>query len=194
MAGRCEICNRADRADIENAILSMHEVSGSGIEFIAEQFGCDLTELKRHAMFHLPLCDQLMMEDPKFKPGVSTEEVDPREAEHRTSLTRKLKLREADILEATSHEYLITLKALGRRINRLTKTSTIEGEDEDLQLRIAKYLTKPMVELYIGVGGEIRSNVKQLAEIDRMLNGPQENTGSGLMALAKAIQGSGSDD
>ena len=56
---------------------------------------------------------------------------------------------------------------------------------------MAKMLTKPMTDLYIGLGGEIRQAVKTMSEVDRMLNGPEDTATSGLRALADAIRGSG---
>ena len=80
---------------------------------------------------------------------------------------------------------------MGRRINKLASVSTIDVEDAEKETKLAKMLTKPMVDLYVGLGGEIRQNVKAMAEVDRMLNGPQDTSGNGLLALAEAIRGSG---
>lgn len=174
----CSICEHPLRVEIENAILniSMQE-NGLSIEQIAEHYKLSLDELKMHALFHAPVvgADVFAVED---KP------------EQRDSLMRKMKLREADMLSTLNNEYLVTLKAMGRRLNRLAQPSSIDVEDEDKQFKFAKLLTKPAVELYLGLGGEIRQNVKVLAEIDRMLNGPQDNPNSGLNALAQAIRGS----
>ena len=94
------------------------------------------------------------------------------------------------MLAAVGQEYLVTLKTMGRRINKLAQVSSIDIEDEEKQLKLAKLLTKPMVDLYVGLGGEIRQTVKTMAELDRMLNGPEDNLSSGLGALAAAIRGS----
>ena len=178
----CKICSRSDRADIENAVLSISSETGLTIELIAEQFKCDLAELRTHALFHTPLlapCDVTA-------PDVTSES--------KASLVRKMRLREADMLASVNNEYLVTLKAMGRRINRLASISSIDAEDEAKRIELAKLLTKPMVDLYVGLGGEIRQNVKAIAEVDRMLNGPQDNGSSGLQALANAIRGSGPVD
>lgn len=184
----CKICNRTDRADIENAILNISAESKLTVESIAEQYGVDVQELRNHALFHTPLvapCDIVVSE------SVSDESQLP---EGKTSLARKMKLREADILTTMNNEYMVTLKAMGRRINRLASVSSIDCEDADKEVKLAKLLTKPMVDLYIGLGGEIRQNVKAMAEVDRMLNGPQDNGNNGLQALADAIRGSGGDN
>lgn len=181
----CKICDRVDRADIENAVLSISSETGLTIEAIAEQYKCDLAELRNHALFHTPLvapCDVVT------KDG-ETVILPP---EGKISLARKMRLREADALATVNNEYLVTLKTMGRRINKLANGSSIDAEDAEKEVKLAKLLTKPMVDLYIGLGGEIRQNVKAMAEVDRMLNGPQENSNSGLQALAEAIRGSGS--
>lgn len=184
----CKICNRIDRADIENAILNISAESKLTVESIAEQYEVDVQELRNHALFHTPLvapCDVVVSEP------VADETQLP---ESKTSLARKMKLREADILATVNNEYMVTLKAMGRRINRLASVSSIDCEDADKEVKLSKLLTKPMVDLYIGLGGEIRQNVKAMAEVDRMLNGPQDNGNSGLQALADAIRGSGGDN
>ena len=211
MPSSCTICNHADRAEIENAILTMTADAPpnerNSIEAIAEQYKLPLDELKMHALFHTPLVGDGDIEElhaeggicnmpicgggdvcsiPSFDPNV---EQTPKAAP-RGSLTRKMKLREADMLAAVGQEYLVTLKTMGRRINKLAQVSSIDIEDEEKQLKLAKLLTKPMVDLYVGLGGEIRQTVKTMAELDRMLNGPEDNLSSGLGALAAAIRGS----
>ena len=210
MPSSCTICNHADRAEIENAILTMTADAPpnerNSIEAIAEQYKVSLDELKMHALFHTPLVgdgdiDELRAEGDVCNMSICDGDVcnlpscDPSveqiaKAAPRDSLTRKMKLREADMLAAVGQEYLVTLKTMGRRINKLAQVSSIDIEDEEKQLKLAKLLTKPMVDLYVGLGGEIRQTVKTMAELDRMLNGPEDNLSSGLGALAAAIRGS----
>lgn len=187
MPNSCTICNHPDRAEIENAILTMSTDGHSSIEQIAEQYEVSLDELKMHALFHTPLVGDSDLE--QLKNNQPEEAATPRD-----SLTRKMKLREADMLAAVGNEYLVTLKTMGRRINKLAQVSSIDVEDEDKQVRLAKLLTKPIVDLYVGLGGEIRQTVKTMAELDRMLNGPDTSANSGLMALAQVLQGSGTSD
>lgn len=186
----CKICNRTDRADIENAILNISAESKLTVESIAEQYDVDVQELRNHALFHTPLVASCDIVTPTTELQLNPDA----EAKVPTSLARKMKLREADIIATVSNEYLVTLKAMGRRINRLASVSSIDCEDADKEVKLTKLLTKPMVDLYIGLGGEIRQNVKTMAEVDRMLNGPQENGNNGLQALADAIRGSGGDN
>lgn len=164
MAGTCSVCDSADREKIEQSLLE----SGS-VEQVAEIYEVPEHELKMHALFH--------MVDPDCPMD---------------SLARRIKLKEAAVLEEVSNEYLRTLKNMGKRINRLAAIGNSDAEEEDQQFRVSKMLTKPMVDLYVGIGGEIRQTVKTMAELDHMLNGPEDSTSSGLIALANAIRGSDS--
>lgn len=190
---KCTLCQHPDRAEIEAAILNMTvSTPPSDIDSIAEAFDVDPIELRQHALFHVPLTDESDLEAvasyQSALDGVSFDDIAPETgAEPRPSLVRKMKLREADMLMAVANEYLVTLKTIGRRINKLASTSSIDVEDEEKQLKLARLLTKPIVDLYVGIGGEIRQTVKATAELDRLLNGPEENPNSGLQALAAAI-------
>ena len=191
MPSLCTICNHPNRAEIENAILSMTDGSKTSIEVIAEQYDVSLSDLKMHALFHTPLVGAADIEELRDAETLGdTEQNVAVGATPRDSLTRRMKLREADLLAAVGNEYLVTMKTMGRRINKLAQVSEIDIEDNDRQLKLAKLLTKPMVDLYVGLGGEIRQTVKTMAELDRLLNGPEDSATSGLVALAKAIQGS----
>lgn len=178
----CKICNSPDRTDIESAILAIGPETGLTVEKIAEKYEVDVLELRTHALFHTPLAAVV---------DITVEEPQP---EVKPSLARKMKLREADILTTVNDEYLITLKTMGRRIKKLVSVSSIDAEDAEKEVKVAKLLTKPMVDMYVGLGSEIRQNVKAMAEVDRMLNGPQENASNGLVELANAIRGSGPCD
>lgn len=190
----CDICKRADRAIIEGALVSMTTgATKFTIEEIAEKYELDVEELKAHALFHTPLVSAADLEEDSTQ-AIEASEGDDADARH-GSLVRNMKLKEADMLAEVSAEYLITLKAMGRRINSLLSDALEDGEGEDMpradkQLKTAKLLTKPMVELYLGLGSEIRQTVKTAAEVDRMLNGPKNGVASGLTALAAAIRGS----
>lgn len=180
---KCVVCDHPRRLEIESAILSMSGTEqGLDIGEVAKAFEVDETALKTHALFHTPL---VSVED--LAPEVEKSE------NRRSSLTRMAKLREVDMLAEVSNEYLLTLKTVGRRIKSMVgvNPAATEGEEDDNNIRTAKVLTKPVVDLYIGLGGEIRSTVKTMSDIERALNGPQDSTATGLEALANAIRGSG---
>lgn len=92
------------------------------------------------------------------------------------SIARQLKLKEANVLSAVINEYLVTLKSVGRQINAWAVGGNFE-----------RMINKPVVELYLGTGGEIRATVRTLAELNSLLNGPDTGNASGLHALAAAI-------
>lgn len=191
MPDSCMICNHPKRDEIENALLTMvfdaPPNASNSIEAIADQYSVSLEELKMHAMFHTPLVGDGDVASINKKTA-AVDNADGNVTTSRDSLTRKIKLREADMLATVGREYLVTLKTMGRRINKLAQISSIDVEDEEKQLKLAKLLTKPMVDLYIGLGGEIRQTVKTMAELDRMLNGPEDSAITGLAALAQAIR------
>lgn len=191
MPDSCMICNHPKRDEIENALLTMvfgaPPNASNSIEAIADQYSVSLEELKMHAMFHTPLVGDGDVASINQK-TTTVDNADVNVTTSRDSLTRKIKLREADMLATVGREYLVTLKTMGRRINKLAQISSIDVEDEEKQLKLAKLLTKPMVDLYIGLGGEIRQTVKTMAELDRMLNGPEDSAATGLAALAQAIR------
>ena len=191
MPDSCMICNHPKRDEIENALLTMvfdaPPNASNSIEAIADQYKVSLEELKMHAMFHTPLVGDGDVASINQKTA-TVDNADGNVTTSRDSLTRKIKLREADMLATVGREYLVTLKTMGRRINKLAQISSIDVEDEEKQLKLAKLLTKPMVDLYIGLGGEIRQTVKTMAELDRMLNGPEDSAATGLAALAQAIR------
>lgn len=199
----CRVCQHNQRAEIENALLELTDrEKGVTVEGIAEEYNISVNELKLHALYHTPLVrpediETIEATQPneadKFASGVLVEDIPQLTAPQptRDSLIRRAKLREMDMLESVSREYLVTLKAMGRRINKLARVSNIPEEDQELTVQAAKMLTKPMVDLYINLGSEIRQTVKTMTEVDRMLNGPEDTATSGLRALADAIRGSG---
>lgn len=155
----CAICEHPSRFAIEQAL--MHLGPSLTIEDIAEEYDVDIVDLKKHAMIHnaLPVAGQ---EEPM-------------------SIVGKMKLKEASMLEEVAFEYMVTLKNIGRRINRY-------ASDEDVAFE--KLLTKPVADLYVNLGSEIRQTVEAITKIDQILNGPKEDNTSGLAALAAAINGS----
>ena len=183
----CDICTSLHRMDIESAIIRMTEDHEQTIEEIAKNFELDVDVLKTHALFHTPLVRACDLEPHNEQATVQVKPVNPN---CHDSLTRQMKLREADLLSEVANNYMITLKTMGRRINRMAQVVSLDFEDEEKEVKLAKLLTKPMVELYLGTGGEIRQTVKTMAEIDRMLNGEADPTANGLAALASAIRAS----
>lgn len=155
---KCAVCNHEHRADIEGAILSMSPESDVTIKSIAEDYDVPESDVKLHALMHCQM-------------GAADAD--------KSTIAKQLKLREADMLLAVVNEYMVTLKTVGRRVNKLANDAMFE-----------KLINKSVVDLYVGMGGEIRNTVKTLAELNSILNGPDNGNASGLQALAAAISGS----
>lgn len=210
----CKICNHEQRYDIESALLNIPEntpVKGEYLSLIADEHNIDLNALKVHALMHMAIRPMVSMDDdfPHEKRGSAnddttdtTDEDDvPIEdfCEHNqaviikpdgsTSLATQMKLREAEMLMAVANEYLLTLKTVGRKINSI---STKVNEDQiDSDVAFARLITKPMVDLYIGAGKEIRETIKTIADVNQIINGKEDDSGSaGLKALAEALKAS----
>lgn len=168
----CSICAHPKRAEIEKAILRISSTNPSiTIEGIAEEYGVTPEDIKKHAILHQALpTDLIPVEEPKE--GVVV----------RDTLARRAKIQEAQLLEDIAFEYYTTLKNLGVKINGMIT------DEEDI--KFTKLLTKPVADMYISLGTEIRQTVSAMAELDRMLNGPKDDNASGLTALAMAIAGS----
>lgn len=166
----CKVCEHARRADIEKAILSVPEVT---LEAIAEEFGLTVEDVKMHTLMHTTAPDYAPSARSAMDP-----EPEALEDSERPTIARQLKLREADMLLEVVDEYMVTLKTVGRQIQVLSEA---EG------MLFSKMLGKPVVDLYIGVGGEIRATVKTLAELNSILNGPENSAAQGLSALAAAL-------
>lgn len=160
----CKVCESQYRFEIEQAIM---RISGTlTVADIAKEFDVPEDDIRRHAIMHTPL-------------GVDTEgpEMD--------TIASRIKTKEADMLAEVASEYLITLKGVSRRINSYLKDDSPSGLGT-----FEKLLTKPIVDLYLGMGAEVRSTVKVLAEVNQIMNGPKEDNISGLSALASAISNS----
>ena len=100
--------------------------------------------------------------------------------EEMPSLVRDLKLKEADILHAVANDYLVTINHVGSRIVQYL-------DDPDYGPRL---ITRPLVELYLGAGTEIRQIVRTLADLKAQIDGDLGGPRSGLAALSEAIQAS----
>lgn len=162
----CKICTHPQRVEIEKAILRISSENPSlTVETIAEEYGVTETDIKKHAILH----QSLAVDTTALAEGCET-------------LARRTKIKEASILEDVVMEYYGTLKNLGTKINKM-------AVDPD-EIKFTKLLTKPVADMYIGLGSEIRQTVNAMAELDRILNGPKEDSASGLAALAAAITAS----
>lgn len=165
----CKVCDSMRRAEIETALLNMDPNSDiHNLSAIAKEFNVPENDLKVHVLMHTPL-------------GIKENDFENKQE----SIAYNAKVREVYILEQVANEYLVTLKNLGNRLNCMMAASSIED------LGFEKFVTKPVVDMYIGTGAEIRQTVKAMADVDRLVNGPKDGGASGLASLVDAIRNSG---
>lgn len=165
----CPICNHEMREEIEAVLYRLTPENGEKIlEQLSEAFDLDIEDLQRHAMFHAA--------------------VDLSPANEESSIVRQIKLRETDLLAQCAKDYAETLSLVGKRIRtRARKESDVEGMED---MRFERSVTKSLVELYIGCGDNVRKTIKDITDINQVLNGPKDDGLSGLGALAAAIANS----
>lgn len=160
----CSVCNHPRRAQIERYILNMCD-RGEDVDLavVADRWGLNLDDLKNHIILHSSL-------------GINS--TGNKVPKHQT-LAQKIGVREADILLEVANEYMLTLRALGNELS-----DRIADKDEP----IFRTLTKPVTDMYLGLGSEVRATVKTVGELNAMVNGPADNGASGLEAIASAIR------
>lgn len=165
----CVVCEHKDREEIEAVLYRMTPANAETLlEQLSEAYDIDIEVLQRHAMFHA--CMDL---------SPSGEE---------TSIVRQIKLRETDLLAQCAKDYADTLSLVGRRIRTKARNeSNADGMDD---IRFERAMTKSLVELYLGCGDNVRKTIKDITDINQILNGPKDEGLSGLGALAAAIAGS----
>lgn len=157
----CKICGHEKREQIDQAVLNMSPGEyDEQLKQIAKKFQVPLPDLKVHVMSCKPVC---IVDD-----------------QSKESLAKQIRFQEADMLGNVMCEYYETLTLIGGRIRGMAKSS------EDASF--ARVITKPVVDLYLGAGNEIRKVAEALAEINTEVNGPKTDATSGLVALADAIK------
>lgn len=161
--GYCTICTHEQRLEIERALLNIGETEFHTLERVAEAFNVDSLDLQQHALFHSPIAIDVALDN-------NTNEF--------TSIAKQLKMKEASMLSATAAEYMLTLQSVGRAIQAMAT------EDE---FSFARKLTKPLVDLYIGAGSELRSTLKTLIELKVQLDGPKDDATTGISLLFNSL-------
>lgn len=165
----CKVCNHPERDKIEAVLYRMTPKDADDLlADLSEAYDIDIEELQRHAMFHA--CMDLTPQG------------------EGTSIVRQIKLRETDLLAQCAKDYADTLALVGNRI----RTKAIKESDDDGldDTRFERSVTKGLVELYLGCGDNVRKTIKDIADINQVLNGPKDDGLSGLGALAAAIAAS----
>lgn len=165
----CCVCKHQNRDEIEAVLYRMTSKNADELLLeLSDAYDIDAEELERHAMFHACM------------------DLSPQGEE--TSIVRQIKLRETDLLAQCAKDYADTLTLVGSRIRtRARKEADANGMDDT---RFERAMTKGLVELYLGCGDNVRKTIKDIADINQVLNGPKDDGLSGLGALAAAIAGS----
>lgn len=165
----CAVCKHSDRDEIEAVLYRMTSKNANELlQQLSDAYDIDIEDLERHAMFHACM------------------DLTPQGEE--TSIVRQIKLRETDLLAQCAKDYADTLALVGARIRKKArKESDADGLDDT---KFERAMTKGMVELYLGCGDNVRKTIKDIADINQILNGPKDDGLSGLGALAAAIAGS----
>lgn len=165
----CKVCNHINRDEIEAVLYRMTSANADELlQKLSDEYEVDIEELERHAMFHACM------------------DLSPQGEE--TSIVRQIKLRETDLLNQVAKDYADTLTLVGTRIRqRALNEAGVNGMEDT---KFERAMTKGMVELYLGCGDNVRKTVKDIVDINQVLNGPKDEGLSGLGALAAAIAGS----
>ena len=159
----CKICEHAQRADIEAALFASDYGTGTesiSLQDIAKQYKVSVQDLQVHALMHTPMTQ---LED----------------AAVGASISASVKKREADLLAQAAQEYFNTLKLTGRQLR-----SVLSKEDG------TRYVTKPAVDLYLGVGVNLRQTLESLVDMNLKVNGEQDAGAKAIVDLVSAIRGS----
>ena len=165
----CKICNHAKRDEIEAVLYRMTpENADKMLSELSEAYDIDIEDIQRHAMFHACM------------------DLTPQGEE--TSIVRQIKLRETDLLGQVAKDYADTLALVGSRIRQKARNESDADGMKDIVFE--RSMTKGLVELYLGCGDNVRKTIKDIADINQVLNGPKDDGLSGLGALAAAIAGS----
>lgn len=160
----CVVCQHDQRADIEN-------------ELLCRQWGAEGFTLESIAeKYKVPERD-LQVHALMHLPV----QVVRGEAE---SIAQKINMTEAEVLRQTASNYYITLQQIGAKINKMLASG-------DSELR---GITKPLVDLYLGAGAEIRNSTDCLVKMNQAINGENNSGLNALAALVTTLKGSDNND
>jgi hypothetical protein len=199
----CKICKHLERHEIDNALLA-----GTPIQVIAKHYNLTTHAIRDHkekcVSYTLSLDEfdrmvatrlgsvALTGEPETVDASLSGQEVDnatiaSKQLTEPGSIRRQINLREADHLNTALIEYVGTLKNLGKKINSAIDCMDPINPKAEEALWAKSMLSKQVCDMYVGIGENINKTVRNLAEINQLLNGPTDNPLSGLQALATAI-------
>lgn len=156
----CRICSHPKRAEIEDKLMSARgtEELDTVIDQVSKEYKLSKIDLKVHMTLHCTV-----MED----------------AKDAVSMADKIKMNEADTLRETIKNYLVTLTNTGTKLNDI-----LEDGDDAQTLRM---IQKPIVDLYLGCGAEIRGTVEALIKLNAAVNGNESTATNSLRLLIETL-------
>lgn len=156
----CRICSHPKRAEIEDKLMSARgtEELDTVIDQVSKEYKLSKIDLKVHMTLHCTV-----MED----------------AKDAVSMADKIKMNEADTLRETIKNYLVTLTNTGTKLNDI-----LEDGDDAQTLRM---IQKPIVDLYLGCGAEIRGTVEALIKLNAAVNGNESTATNSLRLLVETL-------
>ena len=171
---RCVVCGHEHRRAIEDYIST---VDTPGVQItldgVAKKFGVPLIDLQVHALMHSPVTR--LEED-----GMPL------------SIAGQLKKGEANLLYAVAEEYYQTLKQAGKEVRR--RMVPAPTDEDDGPTLLAPRLTKELVDLYIGVGNNLRQTVGTIVDMNQKLNDEADPALKALQGIIQAVRGPEADD
>lgn len=156
----CRVCNHTKRDEIDKALMSINGTSNleSTIREVSSRYGIPVNALKVHYTLHCSV-----MED----------------AKNTASMADKVNMNEADALRETIRNYLVTLTNTGTKLNDILE----EGDDA----QTLRMIQKPIVDLYLGCGAEIRGTVDALIRLNVAVNGNESTATNSLKLLVETL-------
>lgn len=170
----CAICEHKKRKEIEDALL---DFSPETIKRVAAKYYVSEDDIYRHTV----MCDPTPLKD--SNEGTSDEQSS---TSGFGSLAGRIKLKEVEALDEVLKENLKTFRVVNARVRDAVEQIDVYS--------LGKAVSKSTAELLLGLSGEVRSHLKLMVEIDRSVNGSQDDGTQGLIALANAIRGRNDDE
>lgn len=156
----CRICNHPKRKEIEDKLMSVRgtEELDAVIDEVSKEYKLSKIDLKVHLTLHCSVLE---------------------EAKDAASMADKIKMNEADTLRETIKNYLVTLTNTGTKLNDILE----EGDDA----QTLRMIQKPIVDLYLGCGAEIRGTVESLIKLNAAVNGNESTATNSLRLLVETL-------
>lgn len=169
----CPICTHKKRDKIEAEIRAMQFSAGDDtktLHEIADKYKVKYNDLLIHMVMHISTENEheiISVNGSLGNPDIAN-----------VSLASEIKRKEADIMQSVLEEHTATFKNLSVKLN------SIIAQHSETNPTLAQ-VTKPVVDLYIGVSQAIRADVDTITKMNLVVNGEKND---GLESLAGLVQ------